>query len=74
MNILRQPGTVSNASGFPYVDGALIGTDTTRDRSGFYTISWNSRNVPNGPHTIRADALDAAGNRGTRSVSVTVSN
>jgi subtilisin family serine protease len=51
-----------------FYDGAtLLGSDTTAP----YSFSWNSRNGPNGPRTLTARALDAAGNS-TTSAAVTV--
>jgi hypothetical protein len=53
------------------VDGSVVGTRTI----GPFTFSWNSRKVANGSHTIRARAVDLAGNSTTSSaVSVTVLN
>jgi peptidoglycan/xylan/chitin deacetylase (PgdA/CDA1 family) len=53
------------------LDGSVIGTLA----SGPFTLSWNSRNVPNGTHTISARAVDTSGNSATSStVTVTVSN
>ena len=54
-----------------YVDGALVGTDTTSP----YSFSWSTYAVPNGPHTLHTRARDAAGNVGqSEPVTVTVSN
>ena len=39
-----------------------------------YTFSWNSSSVPDGGHTITAVASDLAGNNGTASENITVSN
>ncbi len=39
-----------------------------------YSVIWNTLNTSNGAHTISAIARDAAGNQGTASVTVTVSN
>ena len=53
------------------VDGTTVGTAT----SGPYNLNWNSMNVPNGTHTIRARAVDLAGNTATSSaITVTVAN
>ena len=52
------------------VDGAAVATSTTSP----FTNSWNSGLVGNGTHTITATASDAAGNKGTTSVQVNVSN
>jgi YVTN family beta-propeller protein len=40
------------------VDGAVIGTDTKPP----YSVKWNTRDVADGSHTLRAEARDAAGN------------
>ncbi len=53
-----------------FVDGNSIGTDSTAP----YEQSWDTTSVPNGPHRIRADARDAAGNIGSHQVDVTVDN
>lgn len=54
-----------------FVDGALIGGDTTDP----YSIDWDTSTVADGAHTLRADARDTAGNT-TQSaeVNVTVAN
>ena len=54
-----------------YVDGALIGTDTSSP----YQIAWNTTTATNGSHGLQTRAYDAAGNVGSSAVvSVTVSN
>lgn len=54
------------------VDGSTIGAE---DTTAPYQVSWNSTTVPNGTHTIRAMARDAAGNTGSSStVTITVNN
>lgn len=53
------------------VDGANVGSE---DVSAPYSFSWNTSLAANGSHTIAATARDAAGNRSTSSVTVTVSN
>jgi Big-like domain-containing protein len=54
-----------------YVDGTLVGTDTTSP----YSVSWNTATVTDGGHDLTSKAYDAANNTGTSSiVSVTVSN
>lgn len=54
-----------------YVDGALIGSDTTSP----YSLDWNSASVANGTRALSARAFDAAGNSATDAdTSVTVSN
>lgn len=39
-----------------------------------YTLSWNSNDMPNGPHILMAVARDAAGNLSTATQTVNVSN
>ena len=53
------------------VDGVNFGA---ADETAPYSISWDSTTVSDGPHTITAEARDAANNMGTASVSVTVRN
>jgi beta-lactam-binding protein with PASTA domain len=54
-----------------FVDDVEIGNDVTSP----FSISWNSRNVADGVHTISALARDAAGNQGESSaVGVRVAN
>lgn len=54
-----------------FVDGALVGTDTSSP----YSYAWNSASVANGSHALMARAYDAAGNVGTdNDTSVNVSN
>jgi len=54
-----------------YIDGALVGTDTTSP----YSVTTNSTGLANGTHSLVAKAYDAAGNVGTSAaVSFTVSN
>jgi hypothetical protein len=50
------------------IDGKQIATVT----GGSLATKWNTRNVAKGVHTLMVTAQDAAGNRTTRSVSVTV--
>lgn len=54
-----------------YVDGVLVGTDTTSP----YSYSWDSTTVANGNHVIMAKAFDQRGNVGnSNSSTVNVSN
>ena len=54
------------------VDGQNLGTE---DLAGPYTVSWDTRTLLNGSHTLTAVARDAAGNTTTAAaVTVTVSN
>jgi lysyl endopeptidase len=53
------------------VDGGLAATDTSAP----YSFSWNTANLPNGSHTVRSRAFDAANNVGQSTlVTVNVSN
>jgi hypothetical protein len=55
-----------------YVDGVLVNTIT--DPSVNYFL-WDTRTVPNGPHTLTIQALDAAGNVGVSvPAEITVAN
>jgi Big-like domain-containing protein/exo-rhamnogalacturonan lyase-like protein len=53
------------------LDGANLGAEDTASP---YSTSWNTTAATNGTHTLSAIARDAAGNKTTASVSVTVSN
>jgi glucose/arabinose dehydrogenase len=54
------------------VDGAAIGAE---DTTAPYALSWDTRSVGNGSHTVSARARDAAGNLATSAtVTVSVSN
>jgi len=50
-----------------YADGSLVGTSNSSSAS----FSWNTGSV-SGPHTLAAYAYDAAGNQGSKSISITV--
>jgi hypothetical protein len=50
-----------------FVDGALV----ARDTSAPYATSWNLRKVAKGVHTLKARAIDGAGNAAEHSISVT---
>jgi hypothetical protein len=47
----------------------LLGSDTTAP----YSLSWDLTQVPGGPHNLIVKAYDVAGNEGTASITVTVS-
>jgi len=53
------------------LDGANLGAEDTTSP---YSVSWNTTTAANGSHTLSAIARDAAGNKSTATVSVTVSN
>ncbi|MDQ3983259.1 MAG: Ig-like domain-containing protein [Actinomycetota bacterium] len=53
------------------VDGNVVATDSTSP----FSATWNSQSVVNGAHTLRARAVDDAGNTASSSdVSITVEN
>jgi hypothetical protein len=65
------PGGSGMASVTFLVDGGAVGICTNAP----YSLSWNSQLVPNGTHTIQAQARDLAGNQTTSSgATVTVQN
>lgn len=49
-----------------FIDGALKATSTAST----LTYTWNATKAANGPHTIAATAVDAAGNQGTQTITV----
>jgi Big-like domain-containing protein/galactose oxidase-like protein len=53
------------------LDGANLGAE---DTTAPYSVSWNTTTATNAPHTLSAVARDAAGNKSTATVTVTVSN
>lgn len=53
-----------------FVDTILIATDTTSP----YSITWDSKTVTNGSHTLSAKAFDQASNSATDTISVMVDN
>jgi Bacterial Ig domain/YetA-like protein len=53
------------------LDGANLGAE---DTSSPYSTNWNTTTAANGTHTLSAIARDAAGNKTTATVSVTISN
>lgn len=50
-----------------YIDGVLKTTSNTK----MISMSWNTRKISSGAHTVRVEARDAAGNIGYRSIQVT---
>ena len=54
-----------------FTDGVPIGGELTAPP---YTVSWNSSSVPDGNHTLSGVARDAAGNRNTAAITVSVTN
>ncbi len=67
-------GTATDNVGVVRVDFIVDGTVLTSTASGQFSFSWDSKTVANGVHTLGVNAYDAAGNVGSASVSVTVSN
>ena len=53
-----------------YIDGRLVGSDTSSP----YTLSWNSNDAPNGPHTVTVRAFDSGCNSRAASVDVDIQN
>ncbi|HYV45080.1 MAG TPA: Ig-like domain-containing protein [Myxococcaceae bacterium] len=67
--------TAGDLNGVPrvelYVDGTLVGSDTTSP----FSIAWDSNTASNGSHALSARAYDPFGNVGTSvSIPITVSN
>lgn len=52
------------------VDGSLL----LEDLSEPYAANWNTIGAGNGPHSLRAEAVDLSGNTAFASISVTVDN
>jgi hypothetical protein len=55
-----------------FVDGGTIGTDT--DGSDGWSVSWDTTQYSNGPHTVGATATDTASQTANNFVGVTVAN
>ncbi len=53
-----------------YVDNTFQSTSTSMP----YSFAWNTKNFPDGNHTVSAIARDAAGNKATASASVLIVN
>lgn len=54
-----------------YIDGNLVGTDSTSP----FSISWNSKSVSNGSHTVNSRAYDSTSHQtDSTNVNITVSN
>ncbi len=53
------------------LDGVALGSEVA---TAPYTLAWDTTMVADGPHTLTAEARDAANNIGTASVVVTVRN
>ena len=65
----------SDDGGVDHVDFLVDGQTVGSDSSAPYSVSWNSAQVSDGSHTIRARAVDTVGNSGeSADVPVTVTN
>jgi hypothetical protein len=53
-----------------FVDTTLVGSDEISP----YSASWSSAGTPNGPHTVKAVAVDSAGQAAEDAATVTVAN
>ncbi len=53
------------------VDGVVLGEDLTGPP---WSVLWNTQAAGNGPHALRVEAIDPAGNTGFNSIGVTVNN
>lgn len=51
-----------------YVDGNLIGTDTSAP----YSAKWNTRKAATGVHSVRVRAIDTSGNAAEQTISITL--
>jgi poly(3-hydroxybutyrate) depolymerase/lysophospholipase L1-like esterase len=56
------------------LDGAELAMPLAAAGEGDYSLSWDTSTVANGPHTLRAIAVDAAGNLSLISAGITVAN
>ncbi len=57
------------------IDGNVVDSETQQISAGVYRFGWDSNAVSDGPHSLSAVAVDAAGNRGTASaISLQVAN
>jgi len=66
--------TATDNVGVVSVTFLLDGNPLSVDTAAPYAHSWDTTAAPDGAHTVRADARDAAGNVGSDSVGVTVDN
>ncbi|CAG1017830.1 partial Chitodextrinase, partial [Burkholderiaceae bacterium] len=64
--------SASDASGIQAVEFHGDGKLLARDTSAPYSANWNLRKVGKGSHTIKARAIDNAGNAAEQSVTITV--
>jgi hypothetical protein len=73
-NTVSVSSSASDNVGVVSVQYLLDGTAVSTTTSAPYSYSWNTTTASNGAHTLTAMASDAAGNKGTASVSITVQN
>ena len=67
--------TATDARGISHVDFFVDGTHVGSDTAAPYSISYDTRSLPNGAHALTAQAQDIAGNRSTSAqVNVTFNN
>ncbi|MBI2931359.1 MAG: Ig-like domain-containing protein [Planctomycetes bacterium] len=52
------------------IDGSPVATTSTP----MFAFAWDTRSASRGPHTLRVEAVDAAGNVGSFDVPVVVTN
>lgn len=71
---IQVQGTATDNVGVTGIQFSVDGQVLSSPASSPFAISWNAGNYANGSHTLEVTATDAAGNVGTASVSVTVSN
>lgn len=55
-----------------YANGNLVGEDT--DGADGYAVTWDTTEYPDGKVTLKAEAFDAAGNKGEATIQVTLAN
>jgi hypothetical protein len=67
-------GTATDNVGVTKIEFYVDGTLSTSTPTSPFSFSWNTASVTNASHTLSVKAYDAAGNVGTASVTVTVSN
>jgi subtilisin family serine protease len=71
---IQVQGTATDNVGVTSIHFSVDGVLVANAASSPFAFSWNSAGVTNGNHTLSVSASDAAGNVGTASVLVTVSN
>jgi hypothetical protein len=66
--------TASDDLAVTKVEFSLDGAAKSQDPAAPYRWIWDSTGVADGSHTLKADAYDAAGNKNSHQITVTVSN